>query len=447
MPAAIHIFSLCAFAVGLTEFITIGLVSAIADDLRIDVTRVGLTVTTYAAGVVIGAPILTALAARWPRKRLILVAMLMFCVGNLIAGLSGSLAPLLFARLLSGLAHGVFFAVASSVATRMVAPERAGAALALVFGGVTVAMSLGVPVGAWIGGVLRWQVIFLAIAGCGLIGGFGIAAVMPRGAGEAETRGADWRDLGALLDARLLAGASIPMLSYTGSFAFYTFVSPILLRETGVSAGTASLALLAYGLGAALGNVSGGRLTDGQGMDRASVILLAGILLSLAAMPLALHGPAAMVGLIALLGLTTYGAIPPLQTRILMLARRHRPQAADVASGMNIAAFNAGVMTGSAIGGAAIHGWGLFCWLPWARRSRLFRCWFFYGSWLFQRCGRGKNVRRHQPDPRSPRHDHRATGLRRRPRPLRHHPIRTRPPPALPRGTGGHRTGAVRGGR
>lgn len=359
MPPVIYIFSLCAFAVGFTEFITIGLVSAMADDLQVDVTRIGLTVTVYAAGVVIGAPLLTALAARWSRKHLILAAMLVFSVGNGIAGLADTLTPLLFARFLSGLAHGVFFAVASSVATRLVVPERAGAALALVFGGVTVAMSLGVPVGTWLGTILHWQVIFLVIAGCGLIGSLGIAALMPAGSGEAETKGAGLRDLGVLFDRHLLAGASIPMLSYTGSFALYTFVSPIILQVTKVSVETASLTLLAYGLGAAVGNGLGGRLTDRQGMDRAAVILLVGIVLSLVSIAFALHQPAAMIGLVALLGLTTYGAIPPLQSRILMLAERHQPQAMDVASGMNIAAFNAGVVVGSGIGGAAIRAWGL----------------------------------------------------------------------------------------
>lgn len=359
MPPVIYIFSLCAFAVGFTEFITIGLASAMADDLQVDASRIGLTVTTYAAGVVIGAPVLTALGARWSRKHLILCAMLVFSASNVVAGFSDSLAPLLFARLLSGLAHGVFFAVASSAASRLVTPERAGAALALVFGGVTIAMSLGVPVGAWLGSILHWQVIFFVIAACGLIGSVGIAALMPAGSGGTGAKGVGLRNLSVVFDSRLLAGASIPMLSYTGSFTLYTFVSPILLQVTKVSVETASLTLLAYGLGAAVGNVLGGRLTDRQGMDRASVIMLGGIVVSLGLIAFALDQPFAMVALVALLGLSTYGAIPPLQSRILMLAERHRPQALDIASGMNIAAFNAGVMTGSAIGGAAIAAWGL----------------------------------------------------------------------------------------
>ncbi|MCX5517838.1 MFS transporter [Kaistia defluvii] len=359
IPLVIYVFALSAFALGFTEFVTIGLVSDIADDLRVDVGQVGAAVAAYAIGATIGAPILTALAASWSRKHLLLAAMIVFTVGNFLVCLSGDLPSLLAARFGSGLGRGVFLAVASSVATRLVAPERAGAALALVFGGVTVAMSLGVPVGTWLGTVLHWQVIFRVIAACGLIGSVGIAALMPAGSGEAATKGTGLRDLGVLVDRRLLAGASIPMLAYTGSFALYTFVSPILLHVTNVSVGTASLTLLAYGLGAAVGNVLGGRLTDGQGMDRASVILLVGIVLSLVLIAFALNQPAAMIGLVALLGLTTYGAIPPLQSRILMLAERHQPQAMDVASGMNIAAFNAGVVVGSGIGGAAISAWGL----------------------------------------------------------------------------------------
>lgn len=359
MPPIIYIFAFCAFAFGFSEFITIGLNSVMATYFNVSAPQIGLTVTSYAAGVVIGAPILTAFAANRPRKHLILAAMLVFSAGNLMTSFSENLTLLLCARFLSGLAHGVFFAVASRIATRLVVPRRAGATLALVFGGLTVAMSLAVPLGTWLGSILGWQIIFFAIATCALIGSLGIAILMPVGSGEVTIRGSGWRDLGVLFDRKMLAGASIPMLSYTGSFALYSFVSPILLQIAGASVEIISLTLLAYGFGAALGNVLGGRLTDSQGMDRASVILLFGIMLSFGLIAFSLHQSATMIGLVALLGLTTYGVIPPLQSRLLMLAERHRPQTMDVASGMNIAAFNTGVMAGSGIGGVAIHVWGL----------------------------------------------------------------------------------------
>ena len=164
MPIVIYIFTLCAFAIGFTEFISIGLAASLAGSLHASTAQVGLAVTLYATGVVEGAPILTALAAGWPRKRLLLIAMLAFTAGNILAALSTHLPLLLAARLLSGLAHGVFFAVASSVATRLVAPERAGSALSLVFGGVTVAMALGVPAGTLLASMFPWQWIFALIA-------------------------------------------------------------------------------------------------------------------------------------------------------------------------------------------------------------------------------------------------------------------------------------------
>ncbi|SFN35361.1 MFS transporter [Xenorhabdus japonica] len=360
MPFVIYIFSLCAFAIGFTEFITIGLISVMSVDLGVDVTSIGLTVTAYALGVVIGALILTALASNWSRKRLLLTAMLAFTLGNLIAAASANLVILLVARLLSGLAHGVFFAVASGVATRLVPSERAGTALAWVFGGVTIAMSLGVPIGTWLGSILNWHIIFLIIAVCGLVGMIGIGFKMPKDAGEQAMKvSASWRHLIILFDRRLLAGASVPMFSYTASFALYTFITPILLTITGVSVEAASGVLLAYGIGAAVGTVWGGRLTDRQGMDLASLILLVGIAVVLAAMSFSLTNSVLMIGLTALLGLATYGAIPPLQSRILMLAERHTPYTMDIASGMNIAAFNAGVVLGSVIGGTTVRGWGL----------------------------------------------------------------------------------------
>lgn len=359
MPAVVYVFTLCAFAIGLSEFISVGLVSALAHSLDASVAQVGLAVTFYAIGVVVGAPVLTALASHWSRKRLLLVAMLVFTAGNSLAALSSHLPLLLTARLLSGLAHGVFFAVASSVAARLVAPERAGAALSLVFGGVTVALAFGVPVGTWLGSVMPWQWIFALIAACGLAGLLGVAWWMPAGAGDLEGGSAGWRSLGALFDRRLLAGASLPLLSYTGTFAFYTFITPVLLQVTRADVSGASAMLLASGLGAAVGNIVGGRMTDRLGVDRASFWLLAGIAAVLALIGVAQHSFVAMLALVMALGLTSYGAIPPLQSRILALAQRHRPQALDVASGLNIAAFNAGVVSGSLLGAVSLEYRGL----------------------------------------------------------------------------------------
>ncbi|MEE4465313.1 MFS transporter, partial [Azotobacter chroococcum] len=177
--------------------------------------------------------------------------------------------------------------------------------------------------------------------------------------GDLASSGPGWRHLPVLFDRRLLAGASLPLLAYTGSFALYTFVTPLLLQVTHADIRGASAMLLAYGIGAAIGNLVGGRMTDRMGMDRASLWLLAGIAAVLALIGLGQAHFPVMVVLVMALGLTTYGAIPPLQSRILGLAHRHRPQALDVASGLNIAAFNAGVVAGSMLGAASLERWGL----------------------------------------------------------------------------------------
>lgn len=355
MPIIIYIFSLCAFAIGFTEFISIGLAPTLATSMHASIAQIGMTVTSYALGVVIGAPILTALTAGWTRKHLLMTAMLTFTLSNIMASISLNLSMLLAARGLSGLSHGVFVAVASGIAIRLVTEQQAGRAIAWVFGGATLAIALGVPIGAWLTCILPWRWIFLLIAVCGMTGSLGIWMYLPTL--HATDRVTIKHTLTTLLNRHLLAGASLPFFAYAGSFTFYTFATQFLVYLH-ASVQQVSAALLAYGLGAIIGNIIGGRLTDRYGIDRASFWVLAGIAVTLAA--ISLWGSSfiiAMQVLLLLLGLTTYGAIPPLQARIMVLAKRHCPQAGDAASGLNIAAFNAGVVVGSLVGAFVLSHW------------------------------------------------------------------------------------------
>lgn len=353
MPFIIYIFSLCAFAIGFTEFISIGLSPTLANSLHASTAQIGLTVTFYALGVAIGAPILTTLAARWTRKHLLATAMLAFALSNVAAALAPHLAVLLVARTMSGLSHGVFFAVASSVAARLVPRQQAGHAIALVFGGITIAMTLGVPVGAYLSYILPWRWIFILIAACGGLGALGITRFLvdvPRQLTQPT--------LIPLFKKPLLMGAGLPFFAYVGSFTLYTFVTPLMVQQ-GASAAQISIALLAYGIGAAAGNIAGGKITDRQGSDYAAALMLTGIALSLVLITFCGTTSIILMQLLLLvLGLTTYGAIPPLQARIMALAEHHCPQAIDSASGLNIAAFNAGVVVGSFIGALVLNHWG-----------------------------------------------------------------------------------------
>lgn len=359
MPFVIYVFALCAFALGFTEFVTIGLVSIISADLSASVSQVGTAVTAYALGAVIGAPGLTALATRWPRKRLLLVAMGLFTLGNAVVSLSDALTPMLVARVASGLGHGVFLAVASSVATQLAGRHRAGAAVAVVFGGLTLALALGVPLGTYLGSVLSWQVIFMAVAASGAIGFLGLLALMPKDDNDASAQANAVDGLKAMFNPRLLAGAGITVLAYAGSFALYTYISPILLQVTYVTERTSSLLMLGYGVMAAIGNVWGGRLTDRKGADAAVMTVLVGLVAALLAIWLSASSLPLMVLLTGLLGALTYAAVPALQARVIGLSHAQAPQAPAVAAGLNIAGFNGGIALGSLLGGASLEAMGL----------------------------------------------------------------------------------------
>lgn len=358
IPLVIYVFALSAFALGFTEFVTIGLVADIAADLKGPVGQVGAAVAAYAIGATIGAPILTALAASWSRKHLLIAAMLVFTIGNGLVGLSASLPALLAARFGSGLGHGVFLAVASSAATRLVAPERAGSAVAVVFGGLTLALAFGVPLGTWAGGIWSWQVIFIAVAACGAVGVLGLVTLMPNARDGGVPRDA-FHNLVALMDRRLLGAALITVLAYTGSFCLFSYISPLLIEVTGMAPASVSTMMLAYGVAAAIGNVVGGRMTDRLGPDRAVMIVLVGLALALAAIGFAVHSVAAMAVLVAALGALTYAAAPALQARVIGIAERHAPQALAAAAGLNIAGFNSGIALGPLIGGGVIGTFGL----------------------------------------------------------------------------------------
>lgn len=358
-PFVIYVFALCAFALGFTEFVTIGLVSNISEDLHTSVSQVGTAVTAYALGAVIGAPGLTALATRWPRKRLLLVAMALFTLGNAIVSLSDSLTPMLVARFASGLGHGVFLAVASSVATQLVGRDRAGAAVAVVFGGLTLALALGVPLGTYLGSLFNWPVIFMAVAVSGAIGFLGLLVLMRTDRNDASNQANALDGLKAMFNPRLLAGAGITVLAYAGSFALYTYISPILLHVTQVHESTGSLLMLGYGVMAAIGNVWGGRLTDRKGADYAVMIILVGLAVVLLAIGASAVSVVPMAILIGLLGALTYAAVPALQARVIGLSHEHAPQAPAVAAGLNIAGFNGGIALGSILGGIALEITGL----------------------------------------------------------------------------------------
>lgn len=179
MPLALFALTLSAFAIGTTEFVIVGLIPTIAEQLNVSLPSAGLLVSLYALGVAIGAPVLTALTGKVPRKWLLVGLMALFTAGNLLAWQAPGYESLIVARILTGLAHGVFFSVGSTIATGLVAKEKAASAIAIMFSGLTIALVTGVPLGTWIGQVFGWRETFLVVSLLGLVAMVGSLLLIP----------------------------------------------------------------------------------------------------------------------------------------------------------------------------------------------------------------------------------------------------------------------------
>ncbi len=353
MPLALFALTVAAYAIGTTEFVIVGLLPTVAQDLHITLPLAGLIVSVYALGVTFGAPILTALTGRIERKPLLLGLMALFIVGNTLAALSPGYAPLLVARVLSAFAHGVFFSVGSTIAADLVPENRRASAIAMMFMGLTVAIVTGVPLGTFIGQTFGWRATFAAVAGLGIIAFAAIAVLLPSTLSKAEPATLR-QQAGVLGSGRLLIVFAMTALGYGGTFVAFTFLASILQEVTGFSASSVSLILVLYGLAIAAGNIVGGRIAN-----RDPVAALTWLFVAQAAVLLLFSftavSPWLTIPTLAALGFLSFANVPGLQLYVVQLAKQVRPAAVDVASAMNIAAFNLGIALGAWIGGLVVE--------------------------------------------------------------------------------------------
>ena len=363
MPLALWALTLSAFAIGTTEFVIVGLIPTIAAGLGVSVPSAGLLVSLYALGVAVGAPVLTALTGRVPRKHLLLGLMALFTLGNLVAWMAPGYAALMAARVLTGLAHGVFFSIGSTIATSLVPKEKAASAIALMFTGLTVALVTGVPLGTFIGQTFGWQTTFLAVSLLGVIAFVGSLILVPNNIAGSKPASL-LTQLAVLKKPRLLLVYAMTALGYGGTFIAFTYLAPILQEVSGFSAASVSLVMLVYGVSVAVGNIWGGRLADRKGPVRALQIVFA--LLTLVLLGLTFTASSKWLALATVLawGAVAFGNVPGLQVYVVQRAELDAPHAVDVASGLNIAAFNIGIAGGAWGGGLIVSHLGLMA-TPW----------------------------------------------------------------------------------
>ncbi len=336
-----------AFGIGVTEFAPMGLLPVIARDLQVSIPAAGLLISAYALGVVAGAPLMTLTTGRVPRRTLLIALAGIFTVGNLLAAISDSYAMLLVARLVTSFNHGAFFGVGSVVAAGLVAPERRASAVASMFMGLTIANVVGVPLATWAGEHLGWRASFWGIAGLGMLTMTALRATLP--ALPAPTGGNVMAELRVLTRRPVLGALALTVIGSSAMFTVFTYITPILRDATHASLGFITAMLVLYGLGLTAGNWLGGRFAD-RSVDRTLAITLAGLAAILVAFAFGMGQAMTSAVLIFLWGVASFALVPPLQVRVMTAAA----DAPNLASAVNIGAFNLGNAFGAALGGGVI---------------------------------------------------------------------------------------------
>jgi DHA1 family inner membrane transport protein len=347
-----------AFAIGTGEFVIMGLLPEVAQDLHVSIPQAGHVISTYALGVVVGAPVLAVLAANWPRRALLIALMALFAVGNLASALAPGYVSMMLLRLVTGLPHGTYFGVASLMAASLAPPHRRASAVAMMMSGLMLATLLGVPLAAWMGQHWGWRAAFVLV---GVIAAIACVAIR-RGVPDvpAPHGASPLRELGALARPQVWLTLGIAAIGFGGMFAVFSYIKPLLTEVTGIGLDAVPLVLALFGLGTVSGNLLGARMAD-HALMRGIGLLLAWSVLVLAAVPFtAAHPVAACINVFLVGTLVSIG--PALQVRLMDTAG----EAQTLAAALNHSAFNTANALGAWLGGAAISagfGWTATGWV------------------------------------------------------------------------------------
>ncbi|AUY53348.1 MFS transporter [Streptomyces sp. CB01881] len=353
MPLALVALAVTAFAIGTTEFAAMGLLPQVADNLHVSIPQAGWLISAYAIGVVIGAPLLTALAAGRPRKAVLVALAGLFATGNLLCAVAPDFWSLAAARLITGLPHGAFFGAGAVAAAELVAPHRRARAVAVMFSGLTVANIVGVPAATLLGQHLGWRATMLVVVAIAAAGTVAIARLVPELPSPAQS--GLRHELSAFRSGQLWLALATVVFGCGGFFACYSYITPLLTEVSGYATGSVTLVLALFGVGMTIGNVLGGFAAD----RALRPTVCAAFLLSAATLALfavTAHAAWSAAVTVVLIGLFGFAIVPAVQTLVLQKAR----SAPTLASATVQGAFNLANAQGAYFGGLALDaglGW------------------------------------------------------------------------------------------
>jgi predicted MFS family arabinose efflux permease len=348
LPFVVYLLGIGAFLMGTTEFIIAGILPELAADLGVGVAQAGLLITAFAIGMIVGAPVMGLATLRLPRRSTLVLTLAVFAAGHVIAALSSSFTVVFAARVLSALATGAFWAVASVVATAAAGSAASSRSLGVMVSGSALATVIGVPVGTWAGQAVGWRGTFWALAALAGVAALLIGRFVP--ADEQRGTASVRSEFTALRQGRLWLSMSATALITGGAMAAFSYITPLLTERTGISAGAVPLVLIGYGIGALLGTNLGGRLGDRRPLTTVTGAAITAALILLLLIPLSHHAVPTII-LVVLLGLAGM-SVPPVVTS---LAVRFAGNAPTLAAGLAVSSFNAGIAAGSWIAGSALE--------------------------------------------------------------------------------------------
>ncbi|ADB33267.1 major facilitator superfamily MFS_1 [Kribbella flavida DSM 17836] len=347
MPLALLALAIGAFGIGTTEFVIAGLLPEVATEFGVSIPAAGWLITGYALSVAVGALPMTALGNRLRRKQLLVLLMAIFVAGNVLSALAPSYGVMMGGRIVTALCHGAFFGVGAVVASDLVKPEKKASAIALMFTGLTVANVLGVPMGTFIGQGLGWRTTFWVVAGLGIVGLIGIAALVPE---IARPAGGNLRaELAVFRSVKVWLAVGTTVLGFGGVFASFSYVAPMMTEDAGLPESAISWLLVLFGIGMVFGNLLGGRFAD-RALMPTLYTALGALALVLVLFGFTAHAGVPAIVTLFLLGGFGFATAPPLQMRTLASASA----APTVASAVNIGAFNLGNALAAWLGGVVI---------------------------------------------------------------------------------------------
>ena len=347
MSLALLALAVGAFAIGTTEFVIMGLLPEVADGLGVSISHAGYLVSAYALGVVVGAPLLTAMATRLPRKTVLVLFAGLFALGNLATVLAPTYETVFASRVIAGLPHGAFFGAGALAAAQMAGPARQGRAVARMFLGLTVANIVGVPVGTLLGQELGWRAAFLVVTGIAVLAVIGIAVFVPRL--ERTGTGRLMSEVRAMGNPQVLLGLLSAVFGFAGVFAVYSYIAPMMTGLAGISGGGVTVVLALFGIGMTLGSLAVGPLADRA--LRPTIFGSLGLLaVVLAVFTFTVHSPWTAMVSVVVLGAVGFGVTTPLQ----LLVMNKAGSAPALASAANHSAFNLANAGGAWLGGMGI---------------------------------------------------------------------------------------------